>query len=275
MLITAWVGMFLASPLVTPWNALIYGTVGIAFAAAAAAIINHLLDRHIDRFMSRTAARPIAAGRVHPNSALLFACILAILAGYILIKKVNATTSSLTFATLLGYAFLYTLYLKRATPQNIVIGGLSGAMPPLLGWSAVSGNIHHNGILLVLIIFVWTPPHFWALAIYRAKDYSAAKIPMLPVTHGIPYTKLNILLYTILLLAVSCLPFVTELCGIMYLCSALILGIIFLIYAVRLFFATGIQEHKLAIKTFNFSIIYLTLLFIMLLVDNKLGFFNE
>lgn len=271
MLVTAWVGMFLASPKIIPWHALLFGTLGIASAAAAAAIINHLMDRHIDSSMSRTAARPIASGRVSPINAIIFATFLVIFAAVVLSNLVNKITTILSFATFFGYAFIYTMYLKRATPQNIVIGGLSGAMPPLLGWTAVSGEIGYYGILLVLIIFTWTPPHFWALSIYRANDYAAAKIPMLPVTHGKHFTKLNIVLYTFLLLAVSCLPFAVGFASIIYFVSAIILGSIFIVLAFRLYFSNTMNEHKLAIKTFNFSIAYLILLFGALLLDNRLA----
>ncbi len=268
MLITAWVGMYLASPHALQWHAIAFGTLGIASAASAAAIINHLMDRQIDRKMSRTAARPIATGRITPLRALLFAASLGIVAWFVLSQLVNMTTALLTFATLIGYAVIYTMYLKRATPQNIVIGGLSGAMPPLLGWTAISGTIHAHALLLVLIIFTWTPPHFWALAVYRADDYAAAHIPMLPVTHGIKFTKLCLLLYTLLLLAVSCLPFVVGMVGYLYLSSALLLNGIFIYMALHLYKATGPAEHVYAIKTFNFSIIFLLLIFTALIADH-------
>lgn len=268
MLVTAWVGMYLACPTFCNWPAMLFGTIGIALAAGSAAIINHLLDRHIDRKMMRTSARPIASGRITPLQAIIFAVILSISAWLILSRYVNMTTTLLTFATLIGYAFVYTLYLKRATSQNIVIGGLSGAMPPLLGWTAVSGSIHANALLLVLIIFTWTPPHFWALAIYRHEDYAAANIPMLPVTHGIAFTKLCLLLYTVLLLVVTCLPFVVGLTGIWYLYGALFLGGLFIYYAALLYKANANTEKHLAIKTFNFSILYLFLLFMLLIVDH-------
>lgn len=269
MLITSWVGMFLASPNLIPWHALIFGTLGIATAAGSAAVINHLIDRHIDIKMSRTATRPIASGRISPTFAMIFAGILACVSILLLSIFVNTLTTILTFATLFGYAFIYTIYLKRATPQNIVIGGIAGAMPPLLGWCAVSGDISPYAMLLVLIIFTWTPPHFWALAIYRANDYAAAEIPMLPVTHGKLFTKLCLILYTFLLLAVSCLPFIVGLAGIIYFSSAIILGSIFIWFALRLYFSNTNTEHKLAIKTFNYSIIYLVLLFTVLLCNRS------
>ncbi len=270
MLITAWVGMALASQNVV-WPTLIFATLGIASAASSAAILNHLLDRSIDQKMSRTAQRPIASGRISPRQASIFALSLAAIAWIILSQLVNTTTAVLTFATLVGYAAVYNIYLKRATPQNIVIGGLAGAMPPLLGWTAITGQINPYSWLLVLIIFTWTPPHFWALAIYRIKDYAAADIPMLPVTHGIHFTKLCILLYTILLSAVTCLPFATQMSNWPYFIVAIILDGIFISFALRLYFASKDQEHNIAIKTFNFSITYLALLFIALLFDHHFG----
>ncbi len=273
MLVTAWVGMYLASPLFISWHVVVYGTLGISLAASSAAVINHLMDRHIDLKMTRTSNRPIASGRINTKQAITFAVILAIIAWLILSKLINMLTAILTFATLFGYAVIYTLYLKRATPQNIVIGGLSGAMPPLLGWAAVSNNINPHSLLLVLIIFTWTPPHFWALAIYRVNDYANAKIPMLPVTHGIKFTKLCLLLYTILLFAVTCLPFAVHMSGVTYLVAASILNIIFLSLALRLYKADGTIERLLAIKTFNFSLIYLLLLFMALLIDQRMEFY--
>lgn len=270
MLITAWVGMYFASQNFLQWHVIIFSTIGIGCAASSAAIINHLMDRHIDSHMSRTATRPVATGRITPHKATIFAICLACIAWIILSCFVNMLTTLLTFATLIGYAVIYTMYLKRATPQNIVIGGLSGAMPPLLGWAAISGDINNYALLLALIIFTWTPPHFWALAVYRVNDYKAANIPMLPVTHGVAITKLCLLAYTFLLLAVSCLPFVTNLAGFLYLSISLILNIIFIYCAIRLFIAKHINEHRWAIKTFNFSIIYLLLLFITLLIDNRI-----
>lgn len=271
MLVTAWVGMYLASPNIIHWQYAICGTLGIAFASGSAAIINHFMDRHIDQKMSRTASRPLASGRITTRSAIGLAIILSITAWILLTCFVNFTTTILTFASLFGYAVIYTLYLKRNTPQNIVIGGLSGAMPPLLGWTAISGQIHAHALLLVLIIFTWTPPHFWALAIYRKKDYQAANIPMLPVTHGIQFTKFYLLLYTFLLLAVCCLPFVVGLAGIIYLSGSLALNAAFIIYAIMLFKAHGAKEHRLAIKTFNFSIVFLLLLFILIIADHGVG----
>lgn len=269
MLVTTWVGMYLASSKHLPWQTFIYGTLGIALAAGSAAVVNHLLDRHIDIKMSRTSVRPIASGRISLKNAIIFASVLSICAFAILSSLVNVLTTILTFVTLLGYAFFYTLYLKRATPQNIVIGGLSGAMPPLLGWSAVTGSVSPWGLLLVLIIFTWTPPHFWALAIYRVEDYTKAEIPMLPVTHGIPFTKLCIILYTFLLIAATSLLFAVGMSGKIYIAVSSILNIIFLYLTIKLYFANGQQEKKLAIDTFKYSIYYLSILFVALIVDHK------
>lgn len=271
MLVTAWVGMYMANPSVFSWNKYLFATIGIAFAASSAAIINHFIDRHIDRKMSRTSSRPLASGRVKSLHALLFATLLAVAAWFLLANFVNMVTTILTFCTLFGYAIIYTVFLKHATPQNIVIGGLAGAMPPLLGWAAISGDINPLGLLLVLIIFTWTPPHFWALAIYRVKDYSAANIPMLPVTHGIKFTKFCLLLYTILLCAVTCLPFAVGMSGLIYLVPTLLLNGYFLYLALQLYRADDISQQKIAIKTFNFSITYLLLLFAALLIDRSLG----
>lgn len=273
MLITAWVGMYMASPHHIPWDTVFYGTLGIAFGSASAAIINHITDRHIDQKMQRTAQRPLASGKVSLKSAVILSVILGISSWLILSKLVNILSACLTIFTLIGYAVIYSMYLKRATPQNIVIGGLSGAMPPLLGWTVVSNDINPYSLLLVLIIFTWTPPHFWALAIYRVQDYANAKVPMLPVTHGIPFTKLSLLLYNFLLLAVSCLPFVVGIAGYLYLISAIFLNIIFIYLAIKLYGADAKNTKRLSIATFNFSIIYLLLLFIILLLDYRQGTF--
>ncbi len=269
MLITAWVGMYMASDQHTTFATIAFASIGIACAAGSAAIINHYIDRRLDLMMTRTEQRPIASGRISAKQALLFALALSICALWCLLAKVNLITSLLTFGTLFGYALIYTIYLKHATPQNIVIGGLAGAMPPLLGWAAVSGDINSYSMLLVLIIFTWTPPHFWALAIYRVNDYAKANIPMLPVTHGIKFTKLCLLLYTILLCVVTLLPFVVGMSAIIYLLSATLLNIIFLYFAIRLYLAKDVAEHRLAIKTFNFSLLYLLLLFGSLLIDHS------
>lgn len=265
MLLTALVGMFLAAPGKVAWQVLIFGNLGIGLLAASAAVVNHWVDQRIDAVMKRTAKRPLPSGRVSPQQALLFAGILAALGTLVLVMFVNVLTAALTLLTLIGYAGVYTMYLKRATPQNIVIGGAAGAAPPLLGWTAVTNCIDPQSLLLVLIIFVWTPPHFWALAVHRYQDYARAEIPMLPVTHGIAYTKLNILLYTILLVAISTMPFIIGMSGLIYLMSALVLGGIFLGFALRLWFD---KESKCAMRTFSYSIIYLMLLFVALLVDH-------
>ena len=268
MLLTSWVGMHIASNAHTPWRVFFYCSLGIALCGGSAAAINHLIDRHIDRKMQRTSSRPIASHRIKPVEALSFASILGVLGITILIKFVNPLSAWLTFATLIGYALVYTLYLKRATPQNIVIGGLAGATPPLLGWAAVSNDIHPHALLLVLIIFVWTPPHFWALAIYREKDYRNAKIPMLPITHGVHFTKLCIVLYTVLLFAITLLPFATHMSGVFYCISACVLNSIFLYYAIKLYLNDNIA---IALHTFNYSIMYLMFLFASLLIDHYLA----
>jgi heme o synthase len=238
---------------------------GIALCAASAATINHLVDQRIDAIMARTQKRPIASGRVSARNAIYFAVILGGIGMFILIAYVNVLTAVLTFFTLIGYAGIYTLLLKRTTPQNIVIGGLAGAAPPLLGWTAVTGHLDPQSLLLVLIIFVWTPPHFWALAIARYEDYKKAKVPMLPVTHGVAFTRLNILLYTILLCVVSLLPYVIEMSGLIYLIGALLLNAGFLYYAVRLY---KTHDNRIAMQTFWYSIFYLMVLFVILLVDH-------
>ncbi|MDD2049868.1 heme o synthase [Pseudomonas putida] len=267
MLITSLVGMFLATRAGVPWAVLLFGNLGIACCAGAAAVVNHVVDRRIDALMARTHKRPLAEGRVAPAAALIFALLLALLGMALLLVFTNALTAWLTLASLLGYAVIYTGFLKRATPQNIVIGGLAGAAPPLLGWVAVSGHISAEPLLLVLIIFAWTPPHFWALAIHRKEEYAKADIPMLPVTHGEPYTKLHILLYTLVLLAVSLLPYVIHMSGALYLACAVALGARFLQWAWVLY--RGSRPHA-AIKTFKYSVWYLLLLFIALLVDHYL-----
>ncbi|CAI8956816.1 MULTISPECIES: heme o synthase [Pseudomonas] len=267
MLITSLVGMFLATRAGVPWTILLFGNLGIACCAGGAAVVNHVVDRRIDALMARTHKRPIAEGRVTPAAALTFALLLATLGMALLLVFTNALTAWLTLASLLGYAVIYTGFLKRATPQNIVIGGLAGAAPPLLGWVAISGHISAEPLLLVLIIFAWTPPHFWALAIHRKEEYAKADIPMLPVTHGEHYTKVHILLYTLVLLAVSLLPYAIHMSGPLYLACALALGGRFLQWAWVLY--RGSRPHA-AIKTFKYSIWYLLLLFIALLVDHYL-----
>lgn len=265
MLLTVVVGMFLATPGLVPLTTLIASLVGIGFAAGSAAAVNHLVDKHIDSIMARTSKRPVARGRVSVKEAIWFAVILGVTGLTILAFFVNILTSVLTFITLIGYAGIYTGYLKRATPQNIVIGGLAGAAPPLLGWTAITNQLDPQALLLVLIIFTWTPPHFWALAIYRFEEYKSAAIPMLPVTHGIEFTKLNVLLYTILLLVVSVLPFAVGMSGWVYLLGALILGARFLYWSIVLY---GTDKPVVAMQTFRFSIIYLMVLFVFLLADH-------
>tara|TARA_B100001559_G_scaffold67582_1_gene54877 strand:- start:206 stop:1069 length:864 start_codon:yes stop_codon:yes gene_type:complete len=265
MLITALVGSLLASKTLAPLSLIAFAMLGIALCASSAAAINQIIDRKTDANMNRTENRPIPQGEVSPVNASIFAFILGSLGAGILVIYVNTLTALLTLASLIGYAFVYTVYLKRATPQNIVIGGLAGAAPPLLGWTAVTNSIDPNSLLLVLIIFAWTPPHFWALAIHRKDDYAKENIPMLPVTHGVQFTKLQIILYTIILILVSLLPFVVMMSGILYFISALILGFIFLYYAVRLYFE---EDNASAFPTFVYSIYYIFLIFAALLIDH-------
>ncbi|USE36644.1 heme o synthase [Endozoicomonas sp. SCSIO W0465] len=265
MILTSVIGMYLATPGWVPLDILFFGNLGIALCAGAAAVINHVVDRQIDTVMARTHKRPVATGRVEPLQAVIFAFIIGSLGMAMLFVLVNPLTAGLTFASLMGYAVVYTLILKRATPQNIVIGGLAGAAPPLLGWTAVTGQFEGHGLLLVLIIFAWTPPHFWALAIHRKEEYAKADVPMLPVTHGEAYTKLHILLYTLIMFVVTMLPFLTGMSGVIYLIGATILGARFLFWSVVLL--RDSRPHA-AIKTFKFSITYLMLLFVVLLVDH-------
>ncbi|MFT7179051.1 MAG: protoheme IX farnesyltransferase [Oceanospirillaceae bacterium] len=265
MILTSLVGMFLAVPGMVPWPVLIWGNLGIAMAAGASAAVNHVIDRRIDGQMGRTHNRPVAKGKVKPLDAIMFAAILAVVGLGILYLLVNPMTAWLTLASSIGYAFIYTGYLKRATPQNIVIGGLAGAMPPLLGWVAVTGTIDPNALLLVLIIYAWTPPHFWALAIHKRDEYAKVEIPMLPVTHGLEFTGLQILLYTVLLIISTMLPYVVGMSGFIYLVGVTLLNIRFLYWALRLY--RGAYEQA-AMKTFWYSIIYLMLLFVLLLVDH-------
>lgn len=269
MILTSVIGMLLATPGLPGWQVLVFGNLGIALLAGAAAVVNHVVDHKIDTVMARTRKRPVATGRVTSVDALLFASILGLTGMLVLFWQVNALTAWLTFASLVGYAGVYTLFLKRATPQNIVIGGIAGAMPPLLGWTAVTGQVDGHALLLVLIIFAWTPPHFWALAIHRKEEYAKAGIPMLPVTHGNRYTELHILLYTLMLLAVTLLPFATGMSGPIYLVGALLLGLRFLQYAVRLLRG---DDRRVALATFKYSITYLMALFVVLLVDHFVYF---
>ena len=265
MLITAVIGMCMAVPGFVPWQPLILGNIGIAFCAGAAAAINHVVDERIDQKMSRTTNRPVAQGRVSQSEAIVFATLLAILGTALLATTVNVLTAVLTVASLVGYAFIYTMFLKRATPQNIVIGGLAGAAPPLLGWTAVTGEIHAHGLLLVLIIFAWTPPHFWALAIHRKEEYAAVGIPMLPVTHGNRFTALHILLYTILMFLITLLPYITLLSGWIYAVAATLLGLRFLYWSIEILRE---KNPDAPMATFKFSITYLMVLFIAMLADH-------
>ncbi|GIX31678.1 MAG: protoheme IX farnesyltransferase 1 [Porticoccaceae bacterium] len=265
MLLTTLVGMFLAVPGMVPLDILFFGNLGIALCAGAAAAVNHLVDRHIDARMARTRNRPVATGRIPASRVLAFAALLGGAGMAILFAFVNPLTAWLTAASLVGYAVIYTLFLKHATPQNIVIGGLAGAAPPLLGWTAVTGEIHPYALLLVLIIFAWTPPHFWALAIHRQEEYARAGVPMLPVTHGDRFTRLQILLYTLLLCAVSLLPFATGMFGWIYLAGAVALGGGFLYWAVVLYRG---RRADAGLETFRYSIIYLMALFLAMLADH-------
>ncbi|MDB3972198.1 heme o synthase [Candidatus Thioglobus sp.] len=269
ILLTAVVGMFLAvpAPYFPDWLLVLNASIGIGLASASAAVFNHVVDEKIDIQMSRTDQRPLPQGKVSRFQALTWGVLLGILGLGILQLFVNTLTMILTFISLIGYAVIYTLYLKRATPQNIVIGGAAGAAPPVLGWTAITGgqNIEF-ALLLFLIIFIWTPPHFWALAIHRVKEYKKVNIPMLPVTHGIAYTKRQILLYTILLVVVTVLPYLTGMSGLIYLVSALVLGAIFLWYAINII--TRPKDVQIAWKTFTYSINYLMLIFLALLVDH-------
>lgn len=264
---TAVVGMFLAVPGWPPMNALIAGTLGIALAASSAAAINHLLDQRIDAVMARTRDRPLPTGHLGTNQVLGFALILCVLSMAMLLIWVNALTAMLTFFSLIGYAIIYTVWLKRATPQNIVIGGAAGAAPPVLGWTAVTGTIDPNALILFLIIYVWTPPHFWALAIHRRHDYAAVDIPMLPVTHGVRFTRWHILFYTILLVLVTTMPFLTGMSGLLYLSGVTVLNLGFLWYVFRLL---QDNDEGLPMQTFGYSIIYLMVLFVFLLADHYL-----
>jgi len=269
---TAVVGMFLAVPGMPPLDKLILGVLGIGLAAGSAAAINHLLDQQADAVMARTRARPLPTGQLRPVQAATFAVLLGTLSMLILALGVNYLTAILTFVSLIGYAVIYTVFLKRATPQNIVIGGAAGAAPPVLGWAAVTGGITGDALLLFLIIFVWTPPHFWALALYREKEYGRAGIPMLPVTHGSQFTRLHILLYTVLLAAVTVMPYATHLSGGFYLIGAALLDAVFLVHAWRLY-----REYSdaRARRTFIYSIQYLSALFAVLLIDHYRFYYAE
>jgi len=264
---TAVIGMFLAVPGLPPLDRLFFGTLGIALQAASAAAVNQLIDREIDARMARTCGRPLVTGALSVAESISFAALIGILGFAVLWLLVNPLTAVLTLVTLIGYAGVYTVYLKRATPQNIVIGGAAGAAPPVLGWIAVTGSLDPHALILFLIIFTWTPPHFWALAIERHKEYASAGIPMLPVTHGLDYTRLQVLLYTLLLVAVSTFPFVFGMSGFVYLAGALALDAVFLSYAIRLKWA---PRPGLPMRTFGFSIVYLMGIFLLLFVDHYL-----
>jgi len=267
MLICALVGMLLAEDSVSSIRTITVALLGIALCSGSAAAINQVIDRNADAAMTRTDQRPLPQGELSVFHASSFALVIGVLGALILYFYINTLTMILTLASLIGYAFIYTVYLKRATPQNIVIGGLAGAAPPLLGWSAISNTIDPYALLLVLIIFVWTPPHFWALAIYRKDEYAKESIPMLPVTHGIAFTKLQIVLYTIILFIVSVLPYIVLMSGFVYLISAITLSSLFMYHSIKLYFS---DDDAVAMKTFNFSIYYIFLIFIALLCDHYL-----
>jgi protoheme IX farnesyltransferase len=267
IVLTAVVGTLLATPGLPPLNALLFGNLGIALAAGSAAAFNHVLDRRIDAFMARTRGRPLPTGTLNHRQAIAFATVLGLASMLVLVLLVNTLTAVLTFASLIGYAVLYTVWLKRATPQNIVIGGAAGAAPPVLGWAAVTNSVDPHALLLFLIIFAWTPPHFWALAIARRSDYAKAEIPMLPVTHGVEFTRLHVLLYTVILALVTLMPWLTGMSGPIYLLAALVLNTRFLVHAVRL---KVTRRDDLPMRVFRFSISYLMWLFLALLVDHYL-----
>ena len=263
---TAVVGMFLATPGFVPWASLVFGTLGIGLGAAAGAAFNQLVDQRADAEMSRTMRRPLPRGSVDTLRAALFAVFLSVLSTFLLMSFVNTLTAVLTLLSMVGYSVVYTLFLKRATPQNIVIGGAAGAMPPVLGWTAVTGTLDPHSLLLFLIIFAWTPPHFWALAIHRRNEYAKVGIPMLPVTHGVAFTRLQILLYTVILTVVTVLPFATRMSGLLYLVGAMACNAVFLRYAIALYRRP--DDQSLPMRTFGYSILYLALVFSFLLADH-------
>ena len=271
MIFTSFIGMLLANPLSLNFEVLILGNLGIALMSLSAGSINQLLDQRIDKIMQRTKKRPLVSGILSTKNVIIYASIMAILGFCILYFQINTLTAWLTLASLVGYAFIYTLYLKRSTPQNIVIGGAAGATPPLLGWTAMTGQIDLIAVVLFLIIFTWTPPHFWALALYRKEEYFAAKIPMLPVTHGEQYTRVHITLYTLMLTIVSFLPFIIKFSSSFYLAGATILNLIFLYYVIRMQLA---KNNLLSNKIFNYSIVYLSALFGFLIADQYLILLN-
>ena len=262
---TALVGMLLSVDGMVPLDKVFWGLIGISLAAAAGAALNHVIDEEIDQRMERTRNRPVAKGNLKPVNVVIFAIVLALISSLILYAFVNTLTMMLTIASMVGYAIIYTMFLKRSTPQNIVIGGAAGAAPPVLGWTSITGELHSEALLLFLIIFVWTPPHFWALAIKRQKEYAKANVPMLPVTHGIAFTKLHVVLYTILLIIVTMMPFIVFMSGTIYLAGAIALGAGFAYYAWKLYTTEG---DEFAMKTFGYSIFYLTALFAFFLADH-------
>ena len=270
LVFTAIVGMFLAAPGMVPWDILLFGSLGIGFSAASGAAVNHILDQRLDAEMVRTRDRPLPTGRINEKDALTFAICLGFVGIAVLVLLVNLLTAMLTFLSLIGYAVVYTVYLKRATPQNIVIGGAAGASPPVLGWTAVTNDVTGYVLLLFLIIFTWTPPHFWALAVARRDDYAKAGVPMLPVTHGLEVTKSFVLYYTILLLLVSLLPYLTGVAGVLYFFGALLLGVGFIYYAILLKYG---RAENIAMRTFAYSISYLIALFTFLLADHYIPTF--
>ncbi len=270
IMLTAVVGMFLATDALPPWHLVILGSIGIGFASMSAAAFNHIIDQKIDEEMNRTKKRPLPEGKITTPKAIIFGASLGIIGIGTLIVGVNMLTAVLTFFALIGYAVFYTLYLKRATPQNIVIGGAAGAAPPLLGWTSITNSVDAGALLLFLIIFIWTPPHFWALAIHRRKEYAKVNIPMLPVTHGHLYTRVQILLYTILLVIISIFPYLGGMSGLIYLAGALLLGFGFLYFAVQLLRSP--DDKSLPMRTFGYSINYLMILFVILLVDHYYSF---
>jgi len=266
IMLTAVVGMFLSTPDLPPIHLVILASIGIALASSSAAVFNHVIDQKIDSEMTRTHKRPLPEGKISSKTALLFGVVIGVLGIGILVIGVNILTAILTLTALIGYAVFYTMYLKRATPQNIVIGGAAGAAPPLLGWTAITNSIELGALLLFLIIFIWTPPHFWALAIHRQKEYAKVNIPMLPVTHGHYFTRIQILLYTILLLIITIIPYLVGMSGLIYLVGAIMLGLGFLYFAVQML---RLPENKqLPMRTFGYSINYLMILFVILLVDH-------
>lgn len=266
IMLTAVVGMFMSVPGMPPIDLVIFGSIGIALASSSAAVFNHVVDQRIDNIMGRTKNRPMPKGKVNTKQAIIFGVVVGVTGIGILLIFVNTLTAILTFFALIGYAVIYTMYLKRATPQNIVIGGAAGAAPPILGWTTITNSVDVGALLLFLIVFIWTPPHFWALAIHRAEEYAKVDVPMLPVTHGLPFTRLQILLYTIILFVVTLVPYLIGMCGLIYLAGAVVLGGGFLYYAIQMLRFP--ENTKLPMKTFGYSINYLMVLFAILLVDH-------